>query len=815
MFEYILIIMKLVIVESPGKTKKIEEFLGSDYKVMASFGHIMDLDPKSLSIEVENNFKPLYSITDDKKKVVANLISMKNKCSEVIIASDKDREGEMIGYSIMDVLKLVNPKRIVFNQITQKAIVDAINDPQKIDMNMVEAQQARRLLDRLMGYMISPLLQKYLQGKLSAGRVQSVVLRIIVDMENTVKEYNDSDAKSYFKSTCIFIYKKECISTVLYKNNNVYKIDNIDTAKSIISKKDTISRVVNVTTKETTKSPPLPHITSSLMQEASTKLGMNSKRTMDVAQKLYEGGYITYMRTDSTNLSSEAIADIKKYVIDTYGDKYYNMNSKELNSKEKNSTENKEIITKKTKKKDDHSQEAHEAIRPTHIEDIVLPDTATDDMKRLYKVIWNRAVASLMSNAIIDVMNVDINIYIAKKNTKDNNISILPEGTIYRAIYENIKFDGYLILYNNREIENDSDENVKTGLIDIKENTILTIDEMIMTETYTSPPLRYNEAGLIKYLKNEGIGRPSTYSSIISKVIEREYIVISNVEGIEKDSIILSNKHKEKTKKIKVGAEKQKLIPTELGLSVNNFMMTHFEAIMGIKFTADMEDKLDLIAQGKAKWYNILKEYYNIFNPIVVLLNKNAPNLKLGSAYTANDINLGSHNGTDIFISKNKFGWCVKMKEDDKWKYGAIGDTPYKDISLEDAVNFLSYPKELGLIGNNKVSICKGKFGLYFKIGSIMVNSGQKAEEELTLEYAKELYEASCEKESNTYMIGKTKVFVKTGEHGPYIMIPHGTKKPTFVSIPKNIDHTTITATKIKELIDNNKKKDYTKKNIK
>ena len=742
--------MKLVIVESPGKTKKIEEFLGSNYKVMASFGHIMDLDPKSLSIEVENNFKPIYSITDDKKKVVANLISMKNKCDEVIIASDKDREGEMIGYSIMDVLKLVNPKRIVFNQITQKAIIDAINDPQKIDMNMVEAQQARRLLDRLMGYLISPLLQKYLQGKLSAGRVQSVVLRIIVDVENTVKEYiegtTEGTYKSYFKSTCIFKDpKNNIISTVLYKDNIVYKIENIDTARSIISKKNTISQVVKVITKETTKSPPPPHITSSLMQEASTKLGMNSKKTMDVAQKLYEGGYITYMRTDSTNLSSEAIDDIKKHIIKIYGDKYYNYK------------ETTEIIIKKSKKpkKDDHSQEAHEAIRPTHVEDIELPDNTTDDMKRLYSVIWKRAVASLMSNAIIDVMNVDINIYISK----NNNSSILPEGTVYRAIYENIKFDGYLILYNDREI--DSDENVKTGLLDIEEGTILKMDEMIMTETYTSPPLRYNEAGLIKYLKKEGIGRPSTYSSIISKVIEREYIIISNIEGIEKEIVILSSKHKDKTKKIKVGAEKQKLIPTELGLKVNHFMMSNFEPIMGIKFTADMEDKLDMIAQGKAKWYNILKEYYMIFNPIVVMLNKNAPDLKLGSAYTANDINLGSYNGTDIFMSKNKFGWCVKMKEDDKWKYGAIGDTPYKDITLEDAINFLSYPKELGLIGNNKVSLCRGKFGLYFKIGSQMISGNNKPEEELTLEYAKELFETSSEKQSNTFMIGKTKVFVK------------------------------------------------------
>ncbi len=779
----------LVIVESPNKTKKIESILGASYIVQASYGHIMDLDPKNLSIDVENNFTPHYIVMDEKKKVVSNLMYHMKKCSEVIIASDMDREGEAIGNSIATILKLNNPKRIVFNAITKKAITEAISKPGLLNMDMVYAQQARRLLDRLMGYMISPILQKYLQGRLSAGRVQSVVVRIIVDMEKHVTDtIMNNITNPFFKSDATFNYNDLIINSTLYKNNEVYHIKDKVTAIDILKKLDNtiISKVINVSVKESKKSPPPPHITSTLMQEASTKFGMNSKRTMEVAQSLYEGGYITYMRTDSTDLSQEAINDIKKYVIDNYGDTYYMYRSN------------------KGKSKDEHAQEAHEAIRPTHIEDSDIKDKekVSPDMIRLYSIIWKRAVASLMSNALINIQTIDIDITM-------NNHTILPDETLYRSTFEEIKFDGYLVLYNDHE-----SENIK-GLLDIKPNTNIKLNNMNMNETFTSPPLRYNEAGLIKYLKKEGIGRPSTYASIISKVIEREYVKIINVDGIEKEVLYMtvdSKKYgtiKEKTKKIKVGSEKQKLVPTELGNTVNNFMMTHFSTVMGIEFTANMENMLDMIANGKAKWYNVLNEYYKLFSPVVDKLNTDMPS---NSMMKNDDKCLGEHEGNMIYLTKNKYGWCVKMLvSKDVWKYGNIGEIDHNTITLEEAVDCLQYPQNIGKIGANVVTLCKGKYGFYYKIGSMIIGIKDVDDvEDMNIDHARLLYETNEKKENNTYMIGKTKVYVKTGDHGPYIMIPHGTKKPTFVSIPKTIDHTKITATKIKELID--KHKEYKKK---
>ena len=805
----------LVVVESPNKTKKIESILGSDYKVVASFGHIMDLDPKSLSIDVANNFKPNYIVTPDKKKVVSNLIYNMKDCDEVIIASDLDREGEAIGYNVATTLDVKNPKRIVFNSITKKAIMDAVANPSTINMDMVYSQQARRLLDRLMGYLISPVLQKHLQGKLSAGRVQSIVVRIIVDMENNIDTaIQELIDKPFFKSISTFNHNNTKISATLTLNNEMYNVKDKETAIKILqSIKETTQCIIsNVSMKESKRNPPPPHITSTLMQEASTMYGMNSKRTMEVAQKLYEGGYITYMRTDSTALSQEAVNGIEKYVIQNYGKEYYTFRGN----------------NKKNKDSKDHAQEAHEAIRPTHIDTSNIDDKekVSEDMKKLYNIIWKRAVASLMSSAIIDVQTVDINLLNSKK-------TILPDGTIYRASFEEIKFDGYLALYNDMTSETEN----KKGLIEIKKDDIVEHIETEMNETHKSPPLHYNEAGLIKYLKKEGIGRPSTYASIISKVIEREYVEIKNIEGIAKDVDLLSinNKKygviKEKRKTVKVGAEKQKLVPTELGKTVNTFMMTHFEPVMGIEFTANMENMLDMIAEGKAKWYNVLKEYYDVFNPIVERLNKEAPPKEM---MKNDDKYLGDHDGCKVYLSKNKYGWCVKMlicedgssgeeESDDekeveqkvsksKWKYGSIGDIKPDDVDIDIAIEAFKYPKYLGKVGAMHTNLCKGKFGFYFKVGSKIVGIKDiDNEDDMTLELAKSLYTKSEEKDQNTFLIGKTKVYIKTGPHGPYIMIPKGTGKPTFISIPKNMDHTKMTAMKIKELID--KYKDYKKKN--
>ncbi len=784
----------LVIVESPAKTKKIESFLGSNYTVQASFGHIMDLDPKQLSIDVENNFEPNYIISPDKKKTVTNLQHHKSNTEEVIIASDQDREGEAIGFSLCKVLKLTNPKRIVFNQITKTAILAAIDNPTTINMNMVHSQQARRLLDRLMGYKISPILQKYLQGSLSAGRVKSIAVMIIVDKENEVKEsiQNIID-KPFFKSNCDFKYKDILISANLVKGKEQFKIDSKEEAVNILNKlnKKIVCKVIDVSVSEVKRNPPPPHTTATLMQEASTKLGMNAKRCMEVAQKLYEGTYITYMRTDSTTLSKEAVGMIKKYVNENYGEKYYQYRD--------------------YKSKDEHSQDAHECIRPTHIEDEEIEGDI--DMKRLYSIIYKRTVASLMTQAIFDVQTINIDIIDSSNNT------ILYKDTFYQAIYEELKFDGYLAVYNNKE-DSESETEVKKGKITINKDTIIDFVEMNMNETFTTPTLHYNEAGLIKYLKKESIGRPSTYASIISKIIEREYVEIKNIDGIPKDVLYMNvtnksyGKIKEKTKQVKIGSEKQKIVATELGIKVNAFLMEHYKPIMDVKFTASLENKLDLIAEGKAKWFNILEEYYNIFNPICEKLNSNAPKKTIGDAYTANDVNLGSYNGNMIYLTKSKFGYCVKIQENEKWRFGSINEMDPKNVTLEKAIEFLQYPKDVGKIGSTNVTLNKGKYGFYFKIGTKMI--GIKEHDPTTmnddelLDLAKEISSEEKSKDSSVqFTIGKNKVYVKTGEHGPYIMIPHGSKKPTFVSIPKNIDYTKITATKVKELIDANKNKKF------
>ncbi len=787
----------LVIVESPAKTKKIEGFLGSDYVVQASFGHIMDLDSKNLSIDVDNNFEPHYIVSPDKKKTVTNLLYHKTKTDEVIIASDLDREGEMIGYSISNILKLNNPKRIVFNQITKAALLEAVSKPTTINMNMVHSQQARRLLDRLMGYKISPILQTYLQGSLSAGRVQSIAVMIIVDKEKEVKDsiQNIID-KPFFKSSSDFKFKDNIISANLMKDKEQYKIESKESAIDILNKlnKKMVCKIIDVIINEVKRNPPAPHTTATLMQEASTKFGMSAKKCMEVAQKLYESGKITYMRTDSTALSKEAVGMIKKYVNENYGENYYQYRD--------------------YKSKDEHSQEAHECIRQTHMEETLEGDNITNDMHRLYGIIYKRTVACLMAQAVFDVQTINIDI------VNNSNNSILYKDTFYQAVYEELKFDGYLAVYNDK-IDSENETSVKKGKLDITKGSNLEHVETNMNETFTTPVYHYNEAGLIKYLKKESIGRPSTYASIISKIIERQYVEIKNIDGIEKDVLYMSvsNKKygsiKEKTKQIKIGSEKQKIVATELGISVNAFLMEHFKPIMDIKFTAHLEDKLDKISEGKIKWLNLLREYYDIFNPICEKLLADKPQKALGSVYSANDKCLGEHNGATIYLTKSKFGWCVKsIKDDDKTegcKYGNIGDMEPEAVSLEDAIGFLEYPKDIGKLGSSNVTLNKGKYGFYFKIASKLVGIKDVEIDDMTneelLDLAKELNENSSSlAASNSYMIGKTKVYVKTGEHGPYIMVPHGTKKPTFISIPKGTDYTKLTATKIKELMDNHDK---------
>jgi DNA topoisomerase-1 len=801
---------KLFVLESPGKIAKISKILGPEYEVVASLGTIRDLPEKSMGIDFQDNFKPLYEIMPSKKKTVINLQYKKQQCSEYYLATDDDYEGHAIALSIQEVLNIPNAKRVIFHEITANAINKALSNTTVVDINKSNSQLLRREVDRILGYLVSPILQKYLQAGLSAGRTQSVGVRIIIDKENEVNESIQTIInKPFFKSISEFKYNDIKLEATLVNNKENYKIESKELAIEILNKLDkkNVCKIISADIEETKRHPPPAHTTATIMQEASSKLGMNIKRCNDNLQKLYENGKISYHRTDSTSLSKEYVGMTKEYINKNYGETYYKY--------------------REYKNKDESAQNAHEAIRNIYPEDHIEGEGITTDMQRLYKLIFQRATASLMKEALIDVQTVLINILTSSSNNK----SILPDNSLYQTKFEEIKFYGFLAIYDNKiEKSQDSEENEnKKGLLNIiidgSNNTIINHINTDMVETFNTPILRHNEAGLIKYLKKSGVGRPSTYSAIISKIIERNYVEIKNIDGIEKDVITLSvsnkkyNSIKEKSKKVKIGAEKSKICPTELGYKTNEFLMKHFNNVINVEFTAGLEEKMDMVAENKAKWFNVVGEFYNMINPIVIKLNTDAPQKSLTDAYSANDKNLGSHNGQMIYLTKSKFGFCVKVMENEKWRYGSIGDTDPKDITLEQAIEFLKYPKDIGKIGSTNVILCKGKFGPYFKIGAKLVgikdkeiNIDNKDDDEL-LELAKELNSDTNDTKSslpnNTYMIGKTKVYLKEGDNGPYLMVPHGdggTRKPTFISIPKGTDRTKLTATKIKEIMDNHKK---------
>lgn len=762
----------LVIVESPGKIKKIGQILGSDYIVEASFGHCRDLDSKTLSIDVNNNYEPTYITIPDKVKVINKLKGIKKNVDEVILAADEDREGEMIASSLRDVLKLKSPKRIVFHEITKKAILDAIKNPSVINENMVLAQQTRRLLDRLVGYKISPLLWKQMQGQLSAGRVQSVVVKIVIDKENDIRK---SISSPYFKSNASFIFNDKKINTTLTRNKDVYKFSSKEDVLDYLNKYEkNIKCLVNkVTFKETTRKPQAPFITSTLQQEASSRLGFNSKHTMAIAQKLYEAGAITYMRTDSVNLSKEALNGCKKYIEKTYGENYYKFRT--FNKKGKN------------------AQEAHEAIRPTKIEVDNFPKLG-NDCQRLYSLIWKRTVASQMEEAKIKIQTIYVDI--SKKE-----ISILPENSFYVTNYETILFDGFLVLYNNYESDNEK------GLMEIKKNDIFNFDNVKVSEEYTKPPLRYNESSLIKTLEKNGIGRPSTYASIMSKIIERNYVEIKNIEGekkaslqftITKSSIKKDNKINEDEKTISIGKEIKKLVPTETGYKVNDFLVNNFEPIMEIDFTVKLEKLLDKVANGKIKWYNVLDEYYNKFNPMVIKLQGELNHI---TNLNKTDILVGKHPdlGFEIYSSIGKYGLCVKMLEDDKWKYAPIRDMEQEEVTLDLAVELLQYPKNIGKIGTEIVTVNKGKYGLYFKKGH-QKSSIKDESKQNDIEYAKTLFSVSDPYSLDEIKINHKLIKLKEGPYGYYLQVDNKKTKKN-ISLGKNFNKKNFTESYIKKYI--------------
>ena len=764
----------LVIVESPGKIAKIGQYLGPEYIVKASIGHVQDLDKSTLSVDVDNNFKPNYVITPDKKKVVKELQALAKDCKEVILAADGDREGEAIAWSLANVLKLKDPKRIIFHEITKQALTKALETPTIINTNMVNAQQSRRILDRLVGYLISPVLWKYLtHDAKSAGRVQSVVVKIIIDKEN---EISKSISQPYFKTTADFEFGNENVvkfSGTLQAGTKLYQFDSEETVKTFLGKisKKTEFKVVSVENKKSIRKPSPPFITSSLQQEASTKLRFSVKKTMDVAQKLYEAGWITYMRSDSPNISKEAVDEAKKYITETYGKEY----ADPKNYESKNAS----------------SQDAHECVRPTHI-DMPEPEGIDGDLSRLYTLIWKRTIASQMANAQVNIQTVQTDALI--QGSKDSILLFGKVQTYFTANLENVEFPGYLIVYDNTP----EDEEKVTGQLSIKAKDRLGMHKIKVSEEYTKPPLRYNEAALVRYLEKNGIGRPSTYASNISKVIERNYVEIKDVEGVQKNSrqFELSSKYniKESTKEVSIGKEQKKLVSTFMGNQVNEFLTKHFDPIMDIEFTANFETYLDKIAEGKANWITVLRTFYDMFNPIVEKLNSEAKNIKQSGGNVADRLLGTDKSGCEVYAGTGKYGPYVKIEASDpkdkdqdkiKYRFAKLKEISVDKVTLDYALVLLEWPKTLGKIGNAIVTLNDGQFGLYIKSGGKNYSIKEALDpDDINLEYAKELIQAGDPYSLKSFKVKDKVINVKSGEFGNYLQIVSGTKKQN-IPIPK------------------------------
>ncbi len=817
----------LVIVESPGKIKKIQSILGSDYLVTASVGHIIDLGSKLMSIDIQNNFKPKYVSLQGKGAVIRDLKKLANNSSDILLATDEDREGEMIAWSLAHVLGIQNPKRITFNSITEQEIVKAIKSPKDIDQNMVDAQKSRRMLDRIVGYEISPLLWKSIGQSLSAGRVQSVVVRIILDREKEIQDFLKSDIKSdfkfkanFFKDIIASLYQTKKPSDAIQEDNNdiVEEEDNNNDDSNNKVQDDNISGTLikgykaHVTTEKTAKdlmkkiiesdfkivgkgertqfkSPAPPFTTSTLQQEAARKLGFTIKRTMNAAQHLYEAGHITYMRTDSTNLSGEALKSIGKYIKDSYGNNYHTQRN--------------------YASKSNNTQEAHESVRPTHIEVTGVNESGKvgyDEVK-LYLLIWKRAIASQMAPAKLAVATTHISI----SKTKDY---------YFQSEITSILFDGFLKVYNLQNIESnsgDGDNNISSKTPEINEKLKLTSLQAL--QDYQKPPPRYNEASLVNKLdpKNLNIGRPSTYAAIITKIQERGYVEKRDNDGIKKSSLELkwtstSKNIDETTKDIYIAKDANKITPTAIGKVVTEFLVTYFPELMDYKFTSTMETKLDSVANGELKLLKLLTDFYHTdFHPIIDKLSKEK------IKYVDKDQReIGKDgSGNSVIATIKRYGPVVMIEQDKDGKVKTLNIAPLKapntidNITLEEALKILSYPKSLGKYENKEVKLYKGKFGLYAKYGDISINlSNVEDEGEITLELVTERITQKKSKNLWEGKEGKTNYVVLEGPYGKYISIKDGAKKlakPMNVKLPEDTDIKDLTLDKIKEIVEKGK----------
>lgn len=731
----------LVIVESPAKAKTIEKFLGNDYKVLSSYGHIRDLKKKEFSIDVENGFEPTYEIPADKKKLVAELKAEAKKADMVWLASDEDREGEAISWHLFEVLGLdpEKTKRIVFHEITKTAILKAIENPRDIDVNLVNAQQARRILDRIVGFELSPVLWKKVKPALSAGRVQSVAVRLIVEREREVHAFVSEPS---YRVTAVFEVPDVDGNEVEVKAELSNRFKTKEEAQAFLETcKDAQFSIEDITTRPVKKSPAAPFTTSTLQQEAARKLGFTVAQTMMVAQRLYESGLITYMRTDSVNLSNLCIGAAKEEIIKLYGEEYSSPRNFHTHSK--------------------GAQEAHEAIRPTYMANTTIEGTAQE--RRLYDLIWKRTAASQMAEAQIEKTTVSI-----ASSTFDER---------FIANGEVVKFDGFIKVYReSTDDDADQQDEFAHNLPPIKEGDVLTRREISSTERYSQGPTRYTEASLVHKLEELGIGRPSTYAPTISTIQQREYVIKGDKKGEERPYVIdtLRGIKITPTRKMELtGNEKGKLLPTDIGIVVNDFLMENFPAIMDYNFTAKVEQQFDQIADGKEEWTDMMKHFDQEFEPTVDKV------MNARSEHKAGERQLGTDpvSGHPVFVKIGRYGPVVQIgtaDDDEKPRFAQMpADKSMETITLEEALELFKLPRTIGEYEGKTVTIGAGRFGPYVLHNKKYV-SLPKDEDPMTvtLDTAISLIEEKRKAEEQRHLKKfdeDPKLEVLNGRYGPYI----------------------------------------------
>ncbi len=759
----------LLIVESPAKAKTIEKILGSDFTVKSSYGHIRDLEKGNRGIDIANNFEPSYVVSPEKTKVVRELKEHVKKATEVWLATDEDREGEAISWHLCKELGLneKTTKRIVFSEITKPAIQRAVANPRTVDIDLVNAQQARRILDRLVGFELSEVLWRKVKNKLSAGRVQSVAVKLIVEREREIQNFNSTP---FFKITAIFQVDNGRGEKVALKAEYTTRIDNVEDAKSFLDKCNGADFNINSIEKKPLKRfPAPPFTTSTLQQEASRKLGFSVNRTMSTAQRLYEEGLITYMRTDSSNLSDTAVAAIAAEIESSYGKNY--------------------LHVRKYKSKTANAQEAHEAIRPTYIErKNIGPDR---DQMRLYDLIWKRTIASQMSEAEIEKTIVKIDI----STMKDKQLE---------AVGEVLTFDGFLKVYLE-STDDDEDEDTKGMLPPLKQGQNLALDYMESVESFTRPPSRYTEASLVKKLEELGIGRPSTYAPTITKIMEEErgYVTKESREGMARAYRYMklhAGSIKSETKSEMTGATKNCLYPSDLGMVVVDFLSEHFDQVMNYSFTARVEDELDKIATDGVDWKGMLKNFYGPFHDNVEKTMETAERAK-----GKRELGVDEGSGYSVIAQMTRFGPVIQIgdreevKEGEKPRYANLKPgQSLETITFEEAMELFKLPRTIGDYKGEEIIVNTGRYGPYVKVGELFVNLPRNLDPmSISIEEATTLIDAKMDENAPIGHYKNLPITKGKGRFGPYVKW-----NDIFVPIPARYKIDTITSEQAIEIID-------------